>query len=239
MREMSNENTCERVDDLIGFLYGELSEMEARRFERHLSECVACTAEFKAFGQIRESIVGWRDQTLGLAGLPVVAAEPAVATPMTQPRVPARSAIAAVREFFALSPFWMRGATAFASLLFCVCAVLAVGYLKGRQPAVVTAKPDKVYSEKELQARLAAERQNKQNDVAVNQVNKSTNQVDNPKHINGPSSMSAVAKNPEVRNARRPFTTRERQELAADLRLVSKKDDDDLDLSIDSNRPTP
>jgi len=236
---MSNENTCERVDDLIGFLYGELSEMEARRFERHLSECVACTAEFKAFGQIRESIVGWRDQTLGLAGLPVAEAEPAVTTPMTQRRVPAKSAIAAVREFFALSPFWMRGATAFASLLFCVCAVLAVGYLKGRQPVVATSKTDKVYSEIELQARLAAERQNKQNDVAVSPVNKSEQQVDNHRPIINRSGILAVSKSPEVRNARRPFTTRERQELAADLRLVTAKDDDDLDLTIDSNRPTP
>jgi len=33
----------------------------------------------------------------------------------------------------------MKGATAFASILFCVCAVLAVAYVKGRAPIVAIA----------------------------------------------------------------------------------------------------
>jgi len=49
---------------LLVFLYGELSEMDARRFERHLRECAACAAEFTAFGQIRESMMEWRDESV-------------------------------------------------------------------------------------------------------------------------------------------------------------------------------
>src|SRR6266852_4089802 len=112
MKEMSNTNICERVDDLIGFLYSELSEMEARRFERHLRECAACEAEFTAFGQIRESMVEWRNESLGLAGAPVVASDPSLATAATRPEIPAKSALGALREFFALSPLWMKSATA-------------------------------------------------------------------------------------------------------------------------------
>lgn len=233
---MSNTNTCERNDDLVGFLYGELSELETRKFERHLHECAACKAELNAFGEIRQSLVDWRNESLGLAALPAVS----VAT--LAPAHPAKSALAAVREFFTLSPLWMKGATAFAAVLFCVCAVLAIGYLKGQQPVMVD--NSKVYSESELQARLAAELQKshsattataKQEQSAV--AAQPGKRSDRPPVIAPQKSGAAgVARN---RNARRPFTQQERQELAADLRLVSSKDDDDLDLVIDASRPTP
>ena len=239
MKEMSNPNTCERVDDLIGFLYDELSEMDARRFEGHLRECAACEAEFTAFGQIRESMLEWRNESLGLARLPAVSVDTGLAPTAAQPGMPARSALAALREFFALSPLWMKGATAFATLLFCVCAVLAVGYMKGRQSATVS--NDKVYSKAEFEARLAIELQKLHS--AAPSSDKPTDNIAAvpPNHRNVVKSpvVSRVPENAGVRNLRRPFTQQERQELATDLRLVSSKDDDDPDLTIDSNRPTP
>jgi len=73
MNEMGNANSCERVDDLVGFLYGELSEMDARRFDTSLAAMCGVRSEFTAFGQIRESMMEWRDESVGLAsclGLP-------------------------------------------------------------------------------------------------------------------------------------------------------------------------
>ena len=115
---MSDVKTCERSEELIGFLYGDLSELEARRFERHLNECAVCETELAAFGQIRQSIVEWRDETLGLAPLPSAAVE---SSAILQPQRSERSAIAALREFFAPSPL--------ASVLRYRCAAFL--YLRG------------------------------------------------------------------------------------------------------------
>lgn len=241
---MSNANICERAADLIGFLYGEVSEIEARRFERHLGECAACAAEFTAFGQIRESMVEWRNESLGLTGVPIVAAAPKLATSRSQSRMPAKSALAALREFFALSPFWMKGATALAAVLFCVCAVLAVSYMKSRpyNSTVVNANGGAVYSAQEWDRQLA---------IAVAKATKEMgNKEQKPPEQAGAippapkKSVDRLANSPRpayatTGNPRRPFSRQERQELATDLRLVSSKDDDDLDFTIDSNRPTP
>lgn len=227
MKEVINSNICERADDLIAFLYGELSEIESRRFERHLRECAACEAELGSFGQIRESIIAWRDESLGAAQFPALAS---IAIPARVPRKP--SALAALREFLNLSPLWLKGAAAFASLLFCVCAALAVLYLRGHEPQVVKIDKGKVYSESEFKSavdieikRIAALKEQQQQEVATVPRKKSPAV---PSKTPGASTVAV--------NARRPWTRQERQELAADLRLVSSKDDDDLDLG-EASRP--
>src|SRR3989442_15228482 len=64
------DQVCERANELISFLYGELGEKDSRRFERHLHECARCESEFAAFAQIRKSIVSWRDELLRAAWVP-------------------------------------------------------------------------------------------------------------------------------------------------------------------------
>ena len=114
MNERNNSPGCERASDLIAFLYNETNESENRDFERHLKECRACREEVASFGVVRESITAWRDEAL--SGF--------VSTPL--PATPGRkSAIAALRQFFDLSPLWLKGATAFAILAFCALAFFA------------------------------------------------------------------------------------------------------------------
>lgn len=237
MEDNSNLNTCDRVDDLIGLLYGELSESEVLSCERHLRECVACEAEFTAFGQIRESMVEWRNESLGLATLPTAAAGERSVTVVAQSSRPTRSAVAALREFFALSPFWMKGATAFAGVVFCVCAVLAVGYLKDRAVTdkALHAPSGKVYTPQELEQAVAVAR-----DQVRQEMRAKEKQSPDDLTIDFPAPKSPQRSRPAspvAGNSRRPFTPRERQELAADLRLVTSLDDDDLDLNIDPNHP--
>src|SRR5258708_5450197 len=133
----SKQQECERADELVSFLYGELSEGELRQFEHHLHQCEQCTAEFSAFGQIRNSIASWRSESLGVISAPASVSAASKARP---------SALAAIREFFTLSPLWMKGATAFAALLFCACAMLALAYLKGRQPTIAAVPTDQIYT---------------------------------------------------------------------------------------------
>src|SRR2546425_11077060 len=121
------DQVCERANELISFLYGELGEKDSRRFERHLHECARCESEFAAFGQIRKSIVSWRDETLGAAWVPDAVKERRLAAMTVLPGNQTKpSALAAIRQFFNLSPRWMKRAAAFASPLFCVFATLSV-----------------------------------------------------------------------------------------------------------------
>lgn len=110
---------CERSEDLVSYLYGEAGPEEAREFRLHLNSCATCYDEMKAFGIVRSRVASWRDEALGVNLALTSEAGAAVAPQIT--RVRRRSAAAALREFFALSPLWLR-AGAFASALF-VCAL--------------------------------------------------------------------------------------------------------------------
>ena len=78
---------------------------------------------------MRESITAWRDEALsGFVSTPL-------ATTATK-----KSALAALRQFFDLSPLWLKGATAFAVLAFCVLAALAIFNRTERDSAASIAK---------------------------------------------------------------------------------------------------
>ncbi|MGB7923642.1 MAG: zf-HC2 domain-containing protein [Pyrinomonadaceae bacterium] len=111
---------CAHADELVAYLYHEASETEAREFEAHMRRCETCQTELAAFSQVRGSIDEWRQQSLGAPGYAHGTA--AVATTATLERK--RSALAALREFFTLSPMWMRAATAVVTV--CACALVAL-----------------------------------------------------------------------------------------------------------------
>src|SRR5262245_53684375 len=114
MNETMNSPSCERAPDLVSFLYQEMDERETREFRLHLQQCSHCRGEAAALGVVRESITTWRDEALaGFVSMPV--------TTKTK-----KSAMAALRQFFDLSPLWLKGAAAFAMVAFCVLAALAV-----------------------------------------------------------------------------------------------------------------
>ena len=73
---------------------------------------------------VRESVSQWRSEVLGLGWRtePVTAANPVGFKPVSSARH--LSALAALRQFFTISPLWLRGATAAAAVMFCVLAAL-------------------------------------------------------------------------------------------------------------------
>ena len=120
------ETTCERATDLMAFLYHEMDERETREFRVHLQQCDHCRNEVGSLAVVRESIEAWRDEALaGFVSIPVT----------TKPR---KSAIAALRQFFDLSPLWLKGATAFAMVAFFVLVGLAVVKLKTNNAPVIS-----------------------------------------------------------------------------------------------------
>src|SRR5262245_16911718 len=103
MDYVEDNANCDRRDDLISVLYGEANEREATEFQLHMRNCAACQAEMREFGDVRQSIGAWKFEALS-------SIVPEVSVP-TQP-VRSKSALAAFREFFDLSPLWLKGATA-------------------------------------------------------------------------------------------------------------------------------
>src|ERR1700745_3406805 len=141
MNEIQNSPGCERASDLIAFLYDEAGEQEAGDFQLHWQQCSSCREEVASFGVVRESITAWRDEAL--AGF--------VSTPVTTKT--RKSAIAAVRQFFDLSPLWLKGWTAFAMVALCALAGFAVLRLRTNNVPPV-ANTDAKYTEQDVNRRV-------------------------------------------------------------------------------------
>lgn len=138
MQELPLNSTelCARADDLVAYLYREANESEAKDFEAHLQHCGSCRTELLAFGQVRGSINEWRQATLGSLGAPALEAQHAPAlSRVGATKERKRSAISALREFFTLSPMWMRAATATLSVCVCALVALAVAHAEFRWDA--------------------------------------------------------------------------------------------------------
>jgi hypothetical protein len=210
MNERNHSPECERASDLIAFLYNETNERETRDFEFHLKECRACREEVAAFGVVRESITAWRDEALsGFVSTPL---------PATSQK---KSAIAALRQFFDLSPLWLKGATAFAILAFFALVVLVTTTHNrtergGAESIAEKAKPETLYTRQDLDrlVKEALAKQQPEQRVVIAQSPK-------PKTVKASSQLA---------NSCRPLTRAEREQLAADLRLLSTDDDADLNL---------
>ncbi len=233
MKEVNAPN-CGRENDLIAFLYGELNDVESRTFQRHMNDCAACNTELAGFRTVRESVVEWRNESLAGVSSPQIT-EPAV----TRAGLGKPSAPAALREFFNLSPLWMKGAVAFASILFCLFAGLAIARLRETPPAVIVANPvNNAPSEEQLNA-LVQRRLQEEIDRIKNSREPqpdSTTFADNAanrKSWRRTASRANVGRKDPSQKARRPLSRSEREQLAADLRLISGKNDGELDLLDD------
>jgi anti-sigma factor RsiW len=153
-----NFEPCARAEEMVAYLYGEASQTEARDFERHVQRCASCRAETAAFGDVREAIGEWRQQSLGTLASPAL--ESNDVTAFASPRETShqrRSAFAALREFFTLSPVWMRAATAAIALVFCALVVIAIAHFREQSKAVVAVNPNTTnVTPKENQPEVAA-----------------------------------------------------------------------------------
>lgn len=235
MKEEVYAPDCGRENELIAFLYGELDPEETIIFRSHMQECQSCSAELREFTGIRESVVAWRNEALGGVALPAVQPSTVARADLAQP-----GALTALREFFNLSPTWLKGAVVFASLLFCLFAVLAATRLRDTTTTPSAANSnDKTRTEKELNAIVERRVQDE-----LQRIKSSERLTSTPPVIaTGPSDrivrkritnrVSELASTSTQQKARRPLTKVERQQLAADLRLIDNASDGELDLLDD------
>src|SRR6185436_9630442 len=152
MKTLNERPVCHRAEDLVTYLYGEASEAEARDFASHLKQCDACRVEFTLFHQLHDSMVTWGNEALGSA--PVAVPSPAaqnLAHPVPFMQAERRlSALASLREFFSVSPLWLRGATAFAGLLLCALLVFAVSRFWQKPTEVVKTNSEPTFSQEKF-----------------------------------------------------------------------------------------
>lgn len=242
--EVTPTSLCARAEDLVAYLYNEASASEAQDFERHAEHCASCKTELAAFGQVRSGIAEWRSHALGLVGATALANEVEPAQELSKPFARKPSALAALREFFALSPVWLRAATGLAGLAICALVLLAVARM-GEAPRVV-------YVEKAVPAGPSQADIDALVDKRVREELAARN---NPEEINSGSivtpvseqSSSALAQSTRSNSAQRRggahnssskrmsarVSTEDYEELARDLQLVPTRDEDDLPRLID------
>lgn len=149
--------TCARAEDLVAYLYGEASRTETLDFEKHMERCASCRAELSAFGNMREAIGEWRELAIGTSASPASETKAPLAAAQTfEPSPRRRSAFAALRQFFTLSPAWMRAATAAVALIFCALVAIAVAHFTQQPQTIVVVKPVQTgYSEEQLKEKIA------------------------------------------------------------------------------------
>lgn len=233
-------SSCGREHDLISFLYGELNDVEAKTFQRHLGDCAACNAELAAFSDVRESVVAWRNESLGAIVSPARVTDRVTgltSTAAVNDRAATPSAWSALREFFNLSPLWLKGAVAFASVLFCLFAGLAIARLRDKPPVVANGPATPTQSEQEINAlveqRVQAELERIRNAAPQQEKNALTADNSSPKNSLKRTATRNDATSATNQKSRRPLSKTEREQLAADLRLTSGKNDSELDLLDD------
>lgn len=232
MKEDLEGLSCGRESELVSLLYGELNEAEMQTFRVHLNDCASCTRQLAVFTNVRESVVAWRNETLG--GVTSFAQLPA--TSKDYRRQP--SALLALREFFNLSPAWMKGAVVFASLFFCLLAVLVVARFRETPSApLVTTPNNQSLSPHEFNAAVERRVQDELNRIQAEAATNITivprapsDKIVPSRKANRSSEVASVSNLPK---ARRPLTRVEREELAADLRLIAGTNDGELELLAD------
>jgi anti-sigma factor RsiW len=115
-----------RTEDFVTYLYGEATPEEAGAFRLHLEACGVCREELAALGGVREAVGDWRAEALGTLPALNIAGAFAPAADFGRPRARQRSAAAALREFFSLSPLWLRAGAVAATLAVCALAALTL-----------------------------------------------------------------------------------------------------------------
>ena len=238
MHEVKQRPACHRAEDLVTYLYGEAGEADARDFSQHLQQCDACRSEFGVFNQVHDSILTWRNEALGAAFDPRAAAiGSAVESSQFVRHERKLSALAALREFFTVSPLWLRGATAFAALLLFILGIAMVVQRSSKSVEVANQRgQERMYTHDEMKA--AVNDAIEKTKTELSQRTSTTAGPVEPKRVDSRNQSATISQN----KAARPhgLSRQEREQLAADLRLTNPAEEEEMQLALpeqDQQRP--
>ena len=238
MQNVNERPVCHRAEDLVTYLYGEATEADALDFGNHLQQCDACRSEFGVFHQVHDSILTWRNEALGAAFDPRAAAiDSAVESSRFVRHERKLSALAALREFFTVSPLWLRGATAFAGLLLFILGIAMMARLSPQPVEVASQRgQERTYTRDEMKA--AVNDAIEKTKAELSQRNSTTAAPVEPKRVDSRTQLATISQN----KAARPhgLSRQEREQLAADLRLTNPAEEEEMQLALpeqDQQRP--
>ena len=230
MPNINERPVCHRAEDLVTYLYGEASEVDAQDFAGHLQQCEACLTEFGVFQQVHDSILLWRNEALGSAFSPVaVSVESTVGATQFVRHERKLTALEALREFFSVSPLWLRMATGLAALLLCVLGVLAISRSWNQPVQLANKETEPKYSQRDFDQAVQ-----KQVDEKIAKLN---HQEPTPSKASGAATTSQPTENRnrtqlavnrvQTKTPRsRGLSRQEREQLAADRRLIPRDEDE-------------
>ena len=114
MLENTQNSTCDFAEELISYLYDEMSGVDKSGFEKHLKTCSPCKNELAGFSLARTSVQEWHNKEF----LPLPTPPIEIPYPVKIETI-SRSWFAKLRALFTLSPTWTTASTAFAALALC------------------------------------------------------------------------------------------------------------------------
>jgi hypothetical protein len=243
MKESSDIQTCSRANDLVAYLYGEANERAKQDFQGHLLVCPLCRSDMNDFGSVRESIGLWRTQALDSAG--AFAPDMKLASAyQSQTDASSRSIFGAIRDFFAFSPMWIRGATAFATLLIAALAVFALMTFFGRTESPVVERQNQPAPAKQEPAVSPTAPEEKVVAVRDEKVSKPEAQAVRKPFTkrtvkNSSVSVSQLAANKQNRQQKAAALSAEERSQLSDLLIAERENEDTVprlyDLLTESN----
>ena len=223
MPNINERPVCHRAEDLVTYLYGEASELDAKDFAIHLQQCEACRSEFGVFQQVHDSIGLWRNEALGSAFNPAVLPVESVGSTQFVRHERKLPALAALREFFSVSPLWLRAATAFAALLLCALVLLTASRSWNR-----TVDNEAKYTQQQFDEAVKRRVEEQTAKFSKQQTPPPVNDaatIEKPTG-NGTRSQIMVSRIQPKTSRPRGLSRQEREELAKDLRLIPRDEDE-------------
>lgn len=110
MLDKSNHNSgCDFAEQIVSYLYDEISDSEKSNFETHLTHCRSCESELSGFTSVRSSIREWCLEDFASLSVPVFE------RPLKEKsREVSRSPFETILAYFTVSPKWVSAGAAFA-----------------------------------------------------------------------------------------------------------------------------
>lgn len=229
MPNVNERPICHRAEDLVTYLYGEASEADAKDFAVHLQQCDACRSEFGVFQQVHDSILVWRNEALGSEFSPAVLPSQSTSELTQFVRHERKlTAVAALREFFSVSPLWLRAATAFAGLLLCALVLLTISRSWNRPVDIPRKDTEAKYTQQQLDEAVKKRIDEKTAQISNRQTPPTATEKSTIGKRTADGSRNQVADN-RIRTKTphpRGLSRREREQLAKDLRLMPRDEDE-------------
>jgi hypothetical protein len=116
MNGTNYNSPCSFADEVVEYIYDEMSGETKAKFETHVANCNSCADELTGFGIVRSQVSDWKLMEFSPMTTPIVQLPIVQTVENTQVK---RRWFESLRDLVMLSPAWMTQTAAFAGLMIC------------------------------------------------------------------------------------------------------------------------